>query len=112
MILEKELTINIGDTVFAYCRHSPYMIFSGKVVEVEKRQILKRGKIVEIVRGCKLRRDGYYYGACEIFLTEKEAARHCLQKALEERRGIRVQLQCREDSIAAMQKILNIEVNK
>ncbi len=106
MILEKELTINIGDTVFAYCRSSPYMIFSGKVVEVEKRQILKRGKIVEIVRGCKLRRDGYYYGACEIFLTEKEAALACLVAQQEYKKTLLQQVKCCDDSIKNMNEIL------
>lgn len=106
MILEKELTINIGDTVFAYCRSSPYTIFSGKVVEVEKRQILKRGKIVEIVRGCKLRRDGYCYGASEIFLTEKEAALACRVAQQEYKRTLLQQVKCCDDSIKNMNEIL------
>lgn len=106
MILEKELTVNIGDTVFAYCRSSPYTIFSGKVIEVEKRQILKRGKIVEIVRGCKLRRDGYCYGAGEIFLTEKEAALACRAAQQEYKRTLLQQVKCCDDSLKKMNEIL------
>ena len=112
MIFEKELTINIGDTVFVYCRPSPYMISSGKVVEVEKRQILKRGKIVEIVRSCKLRRDGYCYGAGEIFLTEREAALACRDAQQEYKRTLLQQVKCCDDSIKNMNEILGeSEVN-
>lgn len=109
MILEKELTVNIGDTIFAYCRSSPYAIFSGKVVEVEKRQILKRGKIIEIVRGCKLRRDGYFYGASEIFLTEKEAALACLNSQQEYKRTLLQQVECCDDSIKNMKELLEMK---
>lgn len=100
------IDINLGDVVFYYCESSPYAIFSGTVIEVDKIEKLKGKKKVVDVRNVTVKDGKSTWNTRTFFFTEKEAAHHCLMKALEERRGIRIQLQCREDSITAMQKIL------
>jgi hypothetical protein len=104
--MNQDFDVNLGDSVYYYCESSPYSIFCGEVIEVEKTESLKRKKRVVSVKSVTVKDGKYTWNTRTFFRTEREAALHCLLKAQEERRGIRIQLQCREDSIRAMREIL------
>ena len=105
--MPKNTEINLGDTIWTYCESSPYHVFSGKVIKIEKTEELKRGKRIVQNGYCVIRENSKHtWGTYHPFLTEKEAALHCLKKQKEDKKFLLIQLENLECSIKNMKEIL------
>lgn len=108
--MSKLIEINLGDTVYSYCASSPYTIFSGKVVEILKEEILKRGTKKETrVMRCVIAHGKNNFCTSEVlhpFLSEEEAARFVLNDQRNRKAYLLQQVQNCDESIAIMEEIL------